>query len=304
MDLENRFHIVATDVNKYAAGMLIADHAFLSIPSSSSEYFEFILKNAHKFNVKLILPTRNGELEFFSVKAPDFEEEDIIVPISEPSTIRTCLDKVSFAKWIEKNNYKTPNILDPSNISEINNEQLFVKPRFGAGSTWAMKIRANNTLDLLKINPDLIIQEFIPGREITMDVFSSLNSQVLSIVPRERICIVRGETHVGKTINNEKIIKETLEISNKLNLKGPSTFQCIIDENKEIFWIEVNPRIGGAAALGFEAGNQTPENIVRLAAGKKIISTLRDYLVNLHLFRFSTDMFLEQGDFNDRIRDF
>ncbi len=127
-----------------------------------------------------------------------------------------------------------------------------------------------------------IIQEFIKGKEYTIDVLCDLKGEIISVVPRERIEVRSGEVSKSRTVINKKIIKATIDLVNKLKqyieeykiyckitsenfnalqlekdegtVIGPLTIQCIVTKDNEIKFIEINPRFGGGVPLSFEAG--------------------------------------------------
>ena len=60
-------------------------------------------------------------------------------------------------------------------------------------------------------------------------------------------------------------------------------------------WIEINPRYGGGAALGFAAGADTPSLLVRLAAGERLAPRIGAYERGLYLFRYGADHFAREA---------
>ena len=80
-----------------------------------------------------------------------------------------------------------------------------------------------------------------------------------------------------------------------LGLTGHATVQAF-DREGEVLFIEVNPRYGGGAALGFAAGARSPEAAVRQARGERLVPRLDDYEVDLTMLRFTDDRFLGAAD--------
>ena len=88
--------IISVDVDPLSAGRYISD-AYYSVPSSSDKNFiPSIIKICKKEGIKLIIPTRDGELSIFSRNIDKFEKENIRVMISKPEIIEMCRDKYSF----------------------------------------------------------------------------------------------------------------------------------------------------------------------------------------------------------------
>jgi carbamoyl-phosphate synthase large subunit len=63
-----------------------------------------------------------------------------------------------------------------------------------------------------------------------------------------------------------------------------------------IAFIEINPRYGGAANLGFAAGARTPEYAIRLSRGERLKPQLGEYEIGLVMLRAGEDRFVHEGD--------
>ena len=66
----------------------------------------------------------------------------------------------------------------------------------------------------------------IEGTEYTVDYFSDLSGQVVSIVPRARLKIKNGESVVGITKNEKDMISLVEKTAKALNLIGQNNIQC------------------------------------------------------------------------------
>ena len=106
--------------------------------------------------------------------------------------------------------------------------------------------------------PDPIIQEFVPGAEITNDVVCDFDGRLLSIVSRQRIRVQGGEVLIGKTVFDQQIVDDCAKIAEALPAYGPITVQCMMSGDRHLF-TEINARFGGGAPLGFAAGAQCAE---------------------------------------------
>ena len=90
------------------------------------------------------------------------------------------------------------------------------------------------------------------------------------------------------------IINESMRLSERLGLVGHNTLQCFLCGEK-VKWIEVNPRYGGGAGLGFEAGARTPLYLVKTIKGVKVESSIGDYDEGVTMLRYTQDLFLRKG---------
>jgi len=133
---------------------------------------------------------------------------------------------------------------------------LIIKPKTGSASKNFYIIK--NKKDLIKIEKKLklnnfIFQEYVSGKEYSVDCYVSENKNIISCVPRERIKVFQGEVMLTKVIKNQRIISITKNIINKLHLSGPINIQFIKHNNKYLL-MDINPRLGGGVLASIEAG--------------------------------------------------
>ena len=138
------------------------------------------------------------------------------------------------------------------NPSEIGEFPVFVKPDIGQGSQSASKVENLETLKvLLKDNPNLIISEYLPGKEYTIDCFTDRRKGLLFCGGRERIRIKAGISMNSKPVDDKtsRIFRKVAEkISSKLDFYGAWFFQMKIDNSGTLKLMEIAPRISGTMA--------------------------------------------------------
>ena len=154
------------------------------------------------------------------------------------------------------------------------------------GSRGAQRVDTVEQLEsVLRQNVDLLIQEFIPGQEYTLDVLADLEGRVLSVVPRERLEVRAGEVSKSRTVYRKDLIEQGKYIVEKLGAIGPVTVQCI-DNGQQVYWIEVNPRFGGGVSLAIQAGVDYPLLLYQMVKKQKLQPFLGQYNHNLTMLRY------------------
>jgi carbamoyl-phosphate synthase large subunit len=138
---------------------------------------------------------------------------------------------------------------------------------------------------ILRQHSELIIQEFIPGQEYTLDVLADLKGQVLSVVPRERLEVRSGEVSKSRTVYRVELIEQGKGIVEKLGAIGPITVQCI-DSGEALYWLEINPRFGGGVPLSIHAGVDYPYLLYQMSREQKIQPLIGQYNHNLTMLRY------------------
>jgi carbamoyl-phosphate synthase large subunit len=298
--------VISVDIDPLSAGFFVSDKHYI-VPSTSSETFiPEILGICRREHIRLLIPTRDGELTLFAENKSLFESEGITILVSDKDVIETCRDKYLFWEFLEHNGFESPKTFLPNQADfTLLKYPLIVKPRSGSGGKSAFKIANEEELRFFqKYVPNAIIQEFVKGREYTVDVLSDFEGNVLTIVPRERIEVINGESSKGRTLKHDGIMECTKELVEALGTKGHVTIQCIIDGDR-IAFIEVNPRFGGGAALGIAAGANTPAMILRLLNNERVKPMIGQFKEGLIMLRYTDDFFVdEKGLRYDQSRSF
>lgn len=260
-------------------------------PEGGWIFFCHLLSICEDNKIKLIVPTRDGELGFFANFKWNFDMRGIRVAICEADTVKLCQDKIAFADFCEANGFEIP-----QRISDITHLPVFARPRQGHGSGLATRVDTMAELAITKRKlGECIIQENISAPEYTVDIFCNEDSKVLSVIPRQRIKIVAGESVVSRTEKNADIMRECQRMAEMLKLKYHSVIQCFYD-NGVVKFIEVNPRYGGASNCSFVAGGESPRWLVQMVNGKTVTAPpIGEFLDNLTMLRYSQDIFIHNG---------
>lgn len=175
-------------------------------------------------DVKLIIPTVDEELPFFSRAKQWLSYQGIHVMVSDPGTIDTCRDKAEFYRFCKRHSFATP----------ITGQfEAIVKPRFGKGSKGQFKI-----------DRSYISQEIMDWPEYSVDYLGNWDGKFINCIPRLRLNIINGESHSTVIDNNKQIVNMCKLLGNELKLVGHNTIQLWFD-GQHIKFNEVNCRFGG-----------------------------------------------------------
>ena len=245
--------VVAGDINKECISQYIAD-SFWLMPILDDASLEDIIKKCNELGINIILPTRDGELEFWSRHKKKFEEHSIKVIISDIDGIKLTLDKLSFSNHGIINKLKI--IKSSKSISDIKSEYYVVKERFGAGSlSMGLKLKYEEAIEHSRKLKNPIFQEYVEGQEFSFDAWlDSTQHKVKGYSLRFRDVVKDGESQITTTHREKKIEKKLIHILETLSLSGPVVLQFILDKNQDIHVIECNARFGGASTASIKVG--------------------------------------------------
>ncbi len=251
----NKIHpsikVIAADASDTCLAKHFSDD-FWKIPFISQIDIKEFIQSCKTKSIQLIIPSRDGELAFFSEHKSQFKEAGIHVMVSDKESIEKCVDKLSFYT----NNKNIPTIIPAfEDIASANGTAFVVKERFGAGSdSIGINLNAADALAHSKQLQHPIFQPFIEGSELSIDAYIDTSRKVKGLVMRKRELVVNGESQITTTIQDNQLESAFYAVIDSLKLSGHIILQAIIDSKGEIHIIECNPRFGGASTLSIKAG--------------------------------------------------
>lgn len=300
VDLELTGNIIAIDIDPLAPALQIADRSYVVPRTSDSGYIPTLAQVCRREGVKLIFPLTDFDIPVLARHKAELEATGAHVVVVSEEAATIAADKWLTYRFFCRLGVPTPRSLLPEEVLNANLEYpVFVKPRFGSGGRNTFKVHDEGQLAFfLDYVPEPIVQEFLPGPEITSDVICDYESTVLAVVSRQRIEVRWGEVAKGKTICDPVIIRHCMTVAKEIKAIGPITVQCMLRDGKPYF-TEINPRFGGGISLGIAAGVRSPHWLLALAAGREIeIPPIGSYQVGLYLTRFDDSYFLSEEDYD------
>jgi carbamoyl-phosphate synthase large subunit len=286
--------VIAVDSSPLSAALYLTDQSALVPLSTQNKALPEMLSICKKWNVQAIIPTRDEDLLFFSRHRTHFEKIGVQPIVASEETICLCQDKRRFIEFCRQEGFDTPKTFEMSEIKKQSPFPLYVKPVHGKGGKGAFRMdtwRAFSSRP--EMTSDSIAQEMIQLPEYTVDLFADLQGKIISVVPRRRIGVFGGESFVSETVKAPELIKEAQRLAQSLHLIGHNTLQCFMKKSGKPLWIEVNPRFGGAAALGFAAGASSPDYLVRLLNQETLKPQIGAYKTGLTMLRYTSDYFID-----------
>ena len=174
--------------------------------------------------------------------------------ISSPvETTKICLSKTKTYKVLE-NVVKVPKTFtaDALMLGDGSDFPVFAKPDIGYGSRGVKKIASVEDLAAhLDLHPSCILSEYLPGKEYTVDCFSTHDGELIFAAARERIRIMNGISVNTKPVQEspELFMEFARRINQAIKFQGAWFFQVKQDAHGELTLLEVASRFGGSSAL-------------------------------------------------------
>lgn len=239
------------DLEEQCLGRYFVDY-FWRMPRLCDIGIEDLINYCEQRNISAIVPTRDGELEFFSFHKNILEDAGIKVMVSGKDAVLTCLDKLKFYNDLRK----YPIIPTAISLSDLDSaEGLVVKERYGAGSkSLGLNLNHSQAIKHAGILENPIFQPYILGKEISIDLYINKKGKTQGVISRYRTKVENGESQITQTLHHPELELICSKLAEELKLYGHVVMQAIIDPDNQIHIIECNSRFGGASTLSLAAG--------------------------------------------------
>jgi len=288
--------IVAVDIDPLAPALQLADSFYLVPEVNSSDYIPTLLEICRCEQIRLSFPLIDTEIPTLAKHREEFARRGTHLGAGTVEGVRIASDKWLTHEFFQRLGLPTPRSWLPEHLSEKETAfPLFVKPRYGSAAKSTFRILNQRELDFfVGYIPMPIIQEYLPGPEITTDVVCGHKGDILAVVSRRRIEVRSGEVAKGVTMYDPFISEACQKIATALAFTCPFTVQCILKDSMPYF-TEINARLGGGIPLAIAAGVDVPRLLLEDRAGLPLTSQpLGTYQVGLYLTRYDDSFFLTE----------
>lgn len=272
------------------------DRVIQAPPCTDSGYGDFLLQLCGSEKVDLLIPLYEPEFELLNANREAFAALGTFLLLAERRVLEICQDKYQTYQFFTQTQVSVPQTCLGNERPLPQRYPLVVKPRRGMGSNGIFKVDSPAGSHILPDTPEFIIQEYIGGTEYTLDVFCDGQSNVVAVVPRERMEVRGGEVIKSRTVIHPRLVNEGVKLVEALGPVGPLNLQCIIRDGA-IYWLEINPRFGGGAPLSYAAGVDYPLILYCMTKHQPVAPLIGQYEDALLMLRYDQSVFVkETGD--------
>ena len=272
----------------------LADKATVSPLIYDKEYIPFLLKYCVENKIDTVISLFDIDLPLLAKNKDTFASIGTRVIVSDVNVIDICNDKWKTYQFLKKNGMNVPATFlsfdEAKGALECGQLQypVIIKPRWGMGSISIFIADNAGELDVLynKTRKDIfntylkyesvsdmencvLIQEKMSGQEYGLDVINDLKGCYQNTVVKKKYAMRSGETDCAMTVENNKLKKLGLQISDKLHHIGNLDVDVFLDNDKA-YVLEMNARFGGGYPFSHMAGVDLPLAIIRWLNGESI----------------------------------
>ena len=225
------------------------------LPLYSAEGFiDTLNENVEKYGIDFIYPAHD-DVQLCLTENVDRLKATLIT--TDLETVKICRSKIETYRFFGEKDF-VPTIYE--NKESVEAFPVFIKPDVGQGSRGAKVIKSAYELEhAFYENPNIVVCEYLPGEEYTIDCFTDFNGTL-------RVCKLRNRKRIrnGISVNseilpmNDKVMQIAQTINSRLRFNGAWFFQLKRARNDEYKLLEIAPRVAGTMGLSRNTGVNYP----------------------------------------------
>jgi carbamoyl-phosphate synthase large subunit len=265
--------IFAADMDPHAAGLyLVPADRRLIVPAGADDTFvPRVLEYCERYGIDVFLPTVDSELLPVAQARDHFDALGVRLLLASVETLGICLDKFELMKRCH-GVVPIPRsaIFDTAFVSAAWEYPLIVKPRAGSGSRGIRLVGSQAEMDTIPRGGHLLVQEFLPGEEYSVDVLASAEGRVIAAVPRLRMKVDSGIAVTSRTVKDLELEEYAREVARTIGLAFTANVQFRRNREGVPCLMEVNARFPGTMPLTVESGVNMPRLSLRAVLGDSL----------------------------------
>ena len=251
----------AADVDPYAPGLyMVPPGRRVILPRGDDPGFvTSVLSVCRTHQIEVVVPTVDTELLPLASKRWRLEAAGTRLLLAPKPALAVCLDKWALVRAMDLTvPIPRTSLVEPDFDWRGWALPVILKPRSGSGSNGVRLIERREQLDTA-LGSDWVVQEYLPGREFSLDVLTSVAGEVRAVVPRERLKLDSGIAITSRTVHDERlelIGRRAVELT---GLTAVANVQVREDALGTPRLLEINPRFPGTMSLTVASGVNMPK---------------------------------------------
>lgn len=240
-------------------------------------YLNFIKDVCIKENVRYVIPFLDPEIDLFAQHIKWFEEHDIILCMSNPTTVKIVRNKKTLADFVA-NNCPGINSIPTEYLRDIDTLEwdfpIVVKPYNGRSSIGVQYIHNTSEWDCFRRNADkdlYIVEPFIYGPIVMVEIIRQPDThQVVAMSRRELISTPHGLSTAAYVFQDETLEYNAQILADKLDIRGNVNFEYIQSPDRQYHFVECNPRFSAGLSFSCMGGYDIVTNHLKCFTGQHI----------------------------------
>jgi len=289
--------VIATDCSNLAPAVYDADQFYLVPRINVPGYMDKILDICKNEKIDGVFSLIDPELSMLAKEKDRFLEIGTTPIISDYDLVEICFNKYRMYELFQSMNIPTAkcylsieDFKKAKKAGEID-YPVFVKPVCGSASMHINKVSSDEELEgLFHMYNDLMIQEFMDGREYGADVYvDMISGKVTSLFVKEKIKMRAGETDKSVSIKDEALFQQIIGFAETAGFRGMIDID-IFKIGDIYYFSEVNPRFGGGYPHAYESGVDMPRQVLNNLEGNENPIAVGNYKTGIVMMKYNEVM--------------
>lgn len=287
--------VTADRENKESLGFVVTGKKYIVPNGDAKNYIENIKSICKKEMITTLIPQYGDELVPLSHSIPLLDNLGVkVITTSDTQKLGIANNKTALYTYFSGKSF-IPKYKCVSNLEEMEtailelgypDKAVCMKPAASEGSR-GFRIITNEKVDILnerpdsakisweilennleqyKKMPDILIMEYLPGTEYSVDCVCK-DGETIICIPRQRVTTSMGVAVESIIEKNDEIIEISKKIIKDLNLSYNINIQFKYSKEGEPKLVEINPRVSGSLVANLGAGINMLELSLKLAYG-------------------------------------
>ena len=213
------------------------------------DFWDNFLQILEEWNIQFVVPTHDTVARFLMENQHKIPSTVVCSPLE---TVKVAEDKFLTYQLL-KDCWYYPRVYSPNENAEF---PVFLKPYVSAGGKGCRKANNVNELEAaLHQNQNLLICEYLPGKEYTVDCFTNSKRELLFAGARTRERITQGVTFSSRNVKMTTELRQIAEDLNKrMSFRGAWYFQVKENAAGDLRFMEFSARQAGTMAFYRQLG--------------------------------------------------
>lgn len=293
-ELDGKGRVIATDCSNLAPAVYDADAYYLVPRITAPGYLDEILEICKKEKITGVFSLIDPELSMLAKERERFLAVGATPIISDYDLVETCFDKYRMYELLCKMQIPTGKCYIDKECfyqAQANGEisyPVFVKPVRGSASLHINKAGGREEIEVLyDLYDDLMIQEYMDGREYGADVYiDMISGKCTSIFVKKKVKMRAGETDKSVSVKDERLFELIRGFVEECGFRGMIDID-IFEISGQYYISEVNPRFGGGYPHAYACGVNMAASVVRNLAGQENKVEIGNYLENICMMKYN-----------------
>ncbi|MET0909210.1 MAG: ATP-grasp domain-containing protein [Ilumatobacteraceae bacterium] len=300
--LAGRAELYAVDIDPLAVGLYLVDdeHRSLVLRGDDPAFVDHLFGLAERWDADVVIPTVDSELIPVAASLARFEDAGHAVMVPSLDSLERTVDKWVLMDGLGGSDAVPATVLIDESfdvdswVAQGHTWPAITKPRLGSGGRGVALIDSPEALTV-PFDRTYILQELLPGIEISVDVLARRDGAVVAAVPRLRLKVDSGIAVAGEAIHDELASDLARAVVLGVGLTGPLNVQFKRAVDGEWKLLEINPRLPGSSPLTMAAG----VDFVGLALADLLGQPLDDWydFNDVAMVRHWEDIVIPAGEF-------